>query len=61
LPAGFGPDEIVDVIRDVLRSSEAEVARIGVGYRGLPLTKPHGITWQLGLNGGHVGQLYSKF
>lgn len=59
--AGCGPDEIVDVIRDVLRKNEAEVARIGVGYGPLPLTESHGITWQLGLNGGHVGQLYPKF
>jgi hypothetical protein len=45
----------------VLRNNEAEVARIGVGYGGLPRTNSQGITWQLGLNGGHVGQLYPKF
>jgi len=61
LPAGFGADELVDVIRDVLRKNEAEVARIGAGYGALPLTQSHGLTWQLGLNGGHVGQLYPRF
>lgn len=56
--AKMSVNDIEQVIRSIINSNENAVIRIGSGIGQLPATIVDGVKYVLGLNKGHVGQLY---